>query len=411
MAKLTPDEAQELVDAYGGIRPAARGSGFSFGSIHRALTRGRKGMVKDRPQDVQDESVEIAARDLSRLKDEVATLRRRLKEEEREEDTSERIREKIYELSGSMPSPPKWVTESKPGGHAPGVPITLWSDWHWAEVVRPEEVAFMNEFDSEIASRRCKDLVEKVVDLTMNHMVQPEYPGIVVGLDGDIITGDIHMELQDTNDQYTFQACLDVQDHIAAGIEYLLDYFPHVLVPAAPGNHGRNTLKPRMKGRAYTSFEWNIYCQLERYFRNEPRVKFLISPSADVHFKVFDHRIMMTHGDSLGVKGGDGIIGAIGPIMRGAVKVGRSEAQIGRDFDTLMMGHWHQWISLRGLVVNGTLKGYDEFARLGLRAPYERPTQALWFVHPKHGVTAQWPIYLEAKQTSTQEWSSWPKVA
>jgi hypothetical protein len=97
--------------------------------------------------------------------------------------------------------------------------------------------------------------------------------------------------------------------------------------------------------------------------------------------------------------------------MRGAIKVGRSEAQIGRDFDTIMMGHWHQWLSLPGIVVNGTLKGYDEYARLGLRAPYQRPTQALWFVHPKHGVTAQWPIYLEAKQTSTQEWSSWPKVA
>jgi hypothetical protein len=29
--------------------------------------------------------------------------------------------------------------------------------------------------------------------------------------------------------------------------------------------------------------------------------------------------------------------------MRGAIKVGRSEAEIGRDFDTILMGHWHHY--------------------------------------------------------------------
>src|SRR5262249_43643226 len=108
-----------------------------------------------------------------------------------------------------------------------------------------------------------------------------------------------------------------------------------------------------------------------------------------------------THGDLLGVKGGDGIIGALGPIMRGALKTSRSEAQIDREFDTLVIGHWHQYLTLPGLIVNNSLKGYDEFARLALRAPYSRPSQALWFSHPEHGITAHWQVYLDKQRLAT----------
>ena len=53
----------------------------------------------------------------------------------------------------------------------------------------------------------------------------------------------------------------------------------------------------------------------------------------------------------------------LGPIMRGKFKVGRSEAEIGRPFDTLLIGHWHQALMLKGVIVNGALKGFDEYAR------------------------------------------------
>lgn len=165
-----------------------------------------------------------------------------------------------------------------------------------------------------------------------------------------------------------------------------------------------------MKGRVYTNYDWSIYCTLERDFRKDNRIRFFVPSESDAHFTLFGHRFLLTHGDSLGTKGGDGIIGALGPIMRGALKVGRSEAQIGREFDTLLIGHWHQYIALPGLVVNGSLKGYDEFTRLALRAPYARPTQALLFAHPEHGITAQWPIYLEGQTVqSTKTWTSWEK--
>lgn len=164
-----------------------------------------------------------------------------------------------------------------------------------------------------------------------------------------------------------------------------------------------------MKNRVYTNYDWSIYCNLERDFRKDKRVHIMVPNEADAHFTVYGHRYMLTHGDSLGVKGGDGIIGAIGPIKRGSIKVGTSERAFGRDFDTLVMCHWHQYITLPGLIVNNALKGFDEYAHLQLRAPYSRPSQALWFTHPEHGITAHWQVYLEgqAKAAQSKEWVSW----
>jgi hypothetical protein len=78
------------------------------------------------------------------------------------------------------------------------------------------------------------------------------------------------------------------------------------------------------------------------------------------------------------------------------------------------MGHWHTYIprgEATNVIVNGCLKGYDEYARLMLRVPYSRPSQALWFVHPKYGITAQWQVFLEAaaKKAAATEWITWGK--
>jgi len=190
--------------------------------------------------------------------------------------------------------------------------------------------------------------------------------------------------------------------------------FGKLFVPCVVGNHGRSTKKMQMKERVFTSHEWNVYCGVARHFRRSKHVQFSIPETADCAFNIFGHRYLLTHGDSLGTKGGDGIIGALGPIMRGTLKTHRSEAQIGRDFDTLLIGHWHQYITLPGLIVNNSLKGYDEFAHLVLRAPYSRPSQALWFTHPEHGLTAHWQVYLEKQLAPLAEekpWVSWQDFA
>lgn len=245
----------------------------------------------------------------------------------------------------------------------------------------------------------------------MRHMQHSKYPGIVVCLGGDMISGNIHEELRETNDGSLQMTLLEVQEQLIMALTHMADVFGRVFVPCVVGNHGRMTHKPRAKNRVFENYEWNLYCQLERYFRNDARVQFMIPGETDAYFSVLGHRFLLTHGDALGVKGGDGIIGAIGPIARGAVKIGRSEAQIGRHFDTLLMGHWHTYIPRRRLARprQRISEGFRRVRPRLLRVPYSRPSQSLLFVHESHGITAQWQVYLDQRRNSMARapWVSW----
>lgn len=389
-----------------GRTAAARALGIGISALTTSLQIAReRGLTID----------SVAEDKTAKLETKLKVALAELKAVERDNNNAASIREKIYQLSAYTPDPPTWIGDTKHAGHT-GVPVAIWSDWHWGEVVRREEVGGVNVFNRAVAKTRLHKLVEGTIELAMHHMVNPVYPGIVVCLGGDMISGNIHEELRETNDGPVQQSLLEVQEHLIAALTRVADAFGRVFVVCVVGNHGRNTLKPRAKNRVYESYEWNLYCQLESWFKakGDTRVRFLIPGETDAYFRVLGHRFLLTHGDTLGVKGGDGIIGAIGPIARGATKVGRSEAQIGRDFDTLLMGHYHTYIP-RGdalpVIVNGALKGYDEYARLMLRVPYARPSQALFFVNQKYGITAQWPIYLEAKAKSsdTSDWVQWEK--
>jgi hypothetical protein len=94
------------------------------------------------------------------------------------------------------------------------------------------------------------------------------------------------------------------------------------------------------------------------------------------------------------------------PIMRGDHKKRSRNSQIDQDYDTLMIGHWHTLWQSRRLLVNGSLKGYDEFA-YNLNLPYESPMQALWITHPERGITFSVPVHVEPKKKQTKsEWVS-----
>lgn len=191
----------------------------------------------------------------------------------------------------------------------------------------------------------------------------------------------------------------------------LADSFGQVFVACAPGNHGRTTRKPQAKRYVAKNADWLLYCLVEKFFADtgDGRVRFSIPETGEVLYRVYGHRYMALHGDDLGVKGGDGIIGAIGPIMRGEIKMRHSSAQIDRDYDTLLMGHWHQTLWLPRAIVNNSLKGYDEYTRRMLRAPASPPSQVLWFTHPARSITARWDVGLEDKPArSGAGWVSWP---
>jgi hypothetical protein len=376
---------------------AAASLGITPAVLRERIRQGEaRGLSAETPINSQEDKWKAEA---SRLRTENTLLKAH-------RDTAEKIREEVYGLASLEVETPTWALPPRSKKGLTGVPMTIWSDWHWGETVQKAQVGGVNEFNQPVAEARVRRLVETTVSLCRDHMVNPVYPGVVVALGGDMITGAIHEELAVTNWGTTQQQFIQVQEALEWALLQMASAFGRVFVPCVVGNHGRDTIKPRFKNRVFQNYEWNLYMQLARTFSKDKRFRFLVPEDTDAHFKIYDHRFLLTHGDTLGVKGGDGIIGALGPIARGATKVGRAEAQIGRDFDTLLMGHYHTYIPSNDavpVIVNGALKGYDEYARSALRVRYSRPSQALWFVHPDHGITAQWQVFLDERRKAVPQ--------
>ena len=336
---------------------------------------------------------------IERLTDEVKELRAVAKAARKSERLAEDVHAAVFGLKAEGPRP-AWLTPKTTAPGAPGMPMTIWSDWHLGEVVTSSETNGQNVFNWKVAEERITKLVNKTSEMCFSHMAKADFPGIVVALGGDMVSGDIHEILRQTNETTLLPTIRRGAGLIIAGLRQIADKFERVFVPCVSGNHGRTTKRIEHKLFTDTNADNMIYMLVRDALEGDTRFHFHIPASNEAHFQVYGHRFLLLHGHDLGVRGGDGIIGSIGPITRGKLKVGAQARAMGKDFDTLIIGHWHQYIQLRGLIVNGTLKGFDGFANSGLRAAPEPAQQALWFLHPKYGITARWPIFLQAERTA-----------
>jgi hypothetical protein len=295
----------------------------------------------------------------------------------------------IDATTNAILEPPTWLSPEKPKQKAATV-IAMLSDTHFDEVVQPQEVDGLNAYNREIAVLRLEAWSQNLIKMTRHYLAGIKYDGCVLMLGGDMFSGDIHEELSETNADTLLSSLLFWSEQIAAVIGMLADEFGKVHVPVVVGNHGRTTRKPRMKLRAKTNYDWLLGKMVERHFAKDRRITFLIPEGSDAFFDVYGHGQLLTHGDQ--AHGGGGIGGIYPPIMRLRARKAQRYLATGQNFSTLWMGHWHQYLPSPSLVVNGSLKGLDEYAFIN-NFGHEVPQQAMAIVTPEHGITVQAPIF------------------
>lgn len=351
----------------------------------------------------------VKDRRIVQLEDQLAGAKRSLRAAHRRALDDSAIREILGTLSSQRCQPPTWLVSpgKRKSGTTPEVPMTSWADWHASETVSRTALNGVNEYSLKIMGERIKRLVERTIRLCRDDG-PGSYPGIVVNLVGDFVSGGLHPELLKTDELEALPTSLHVRDMLVWALQRIADEFGHVYAPAVCGNHGRSTAKPEFKRYVYKNFDWLIYEMVKRSLIDlkDNRIEVDVRDSNEVYYRVFDMRFLLMHGDMLGVKGGDGIIGAIGPIMRGEVKTRGYADTSGMPYDHLEMGHWHQELWLPRATVSNTLKGYCEYAKNALRAPISEPSQPLKFIHPHYGITSRWNVRVNAKQKAARanEW-------
>lgn len=333
-------------------------------------------------QQVEDEDLkefqatEVAQRERDYYKRDRNRLQRQLDDVEKKMDL-------LVSIDSVNAKPPKWLTPKPAKGRSVGIVNLMISDTHFDEVVKPEQVNGVNAYNREIATQRWTRLIDKTCEMARDYITGIEYEGIHIWANGDIFSGNIHDELKETNEA-PIMATLDYWvDPVVAGIKQLRDQFGVLHFSGRVGNHGRNTRKPVAKNRVEDNFDWLFYRILARELHGSPGITWDLPLSSDGPVVTqYTTRYMATHGDQF--HGGAGIAGIMTPLALGDHKKSKRQAGTNDPYDYLLLGHFHTYMTLPRIIVNGSLKGLDEYAFQG-NFGFEVPKQAFWITTPEHG--------------------------
>lgn len=309
----------------------------------------------------------------------------------------DRIKDLEWAAKASF-KPAEWTLPNHPAKKREHMPYLLTSDFQVGEVIDPAETEFGKGYNSNIFIERYRQMIDTTIYLSTQHAGSDwTYPGFIYVRGGDAISGDIHPELMVTNDLTPEESVELVFEEESSGIEKLAEAFGKVDVkaPGAGGNHDRDIPfgKPWAKQAAKRSYERLVNTMLRKHFSRDKRVTFQVSDSYDIFFPIYDKNILVTHGDRIGSRGGQGFIGPVATIMRGAQKVIMEQAALGRNVDRVDVGHFHTFAYLEWVLANGCLPGYSEFAKQWRMRP-AAPEQTLLYHHPRRGVVDVKPIIL-----------------
>jgi hypothetical protein len=272
--------------------------------------------------------------------------------------------------------------------------LALVSDAHYPEVVDPAATMGL-AYDGDICMKRMqrlRDVIIRYKDLRAS-----AYPTrkLSVAVNGDMLSGVIHEELEVTNAEPMGEAMVKMAYALFDMGTALVQEFPVVEFVVMPGNHPRFEKKPRFKNK-WNNWEWVMGKFLQGLatasgLTTREKGRMLVTVPKDIvhRHEIFGFKVGISHGDSVKAQSFAGIPWYAMKQRQDAIQALLKD--LGQpQLDMLVYGHWHRLIYDEGqgcsLVINGSIKGGDE---MGIATRYSAPraVQGLLTFHPKHGMT------------------------
>lgn len=322
---------------------------------------------------------------------EVAYLRKELERSREEVARAREVDHLVERFAKARIVVPSWTREASGKKGHKGIATLHLTDTHFDEVILPEQIGDYNKYDRRIAELRLKMLGDGTLRVARDFVAGIEYEGITVLATGDIFSGDIHDELRLTNEGTLFEGVIHWAPRMVAFLRLLAGEFGKLHVACVVGNHGRMSHKPVYKNRPQNNIEWLFWHYVASNLADDERITFQIADGLSDVVTVYNTTYEIEHGDEF--KGGSGISGARSPLMLGQHRTAVQRMAMGTHIDYQVVGHFHQLQPpSQGLIMGGSLKGYDEYAS-GKKFRPERPQQGFWVTSPEHGPTIFAPIF------------------
>lgn len=305
------------------------------------------------------------------LRAEIADLRSALTRQRKGDVKTERIITAIEsaladaELPKSTFTP---VSQVAPTGAAHHRQLLQLSDFHGGEVVSLDNTGGLNEYDWQIMDDRVEEMLHGVLS---HKKYSPELTGLDISFGGDMVSGNIHDELANTNQYPLAEQGVKMGIMEARIIEFLAPHYEEIRVLSVPGNHPRLVKAPAAKN-THDNMDWVSAMIAKVMTESLDNVSSFVVGSSTLIHQIAGLNVYVMHGDGIrssmpGVPWGG--------IMRRVNEIERMQTV---DIDHYLVHHFHSPNIVQGgrILVNGALKGVDEWVLKNFGGG-ERPTQLL----------------------------------
>lgn len=322
--------------------------GYDVLAKYRAVEK-----MEQRPQPEPED--EISREEI--LEAENKELRSSLRKARKMDVQAERL---LETLAQAVQTTPSMLPKVKPPKTTPGPRNTLiapLSDTHSGEIVDLEAMDGINEYNWSIMEARVAAWVEKIISHA-EHYTDPIQKLIVPGV-GDMLSGNIHEELETTNEFPIVEQCWKFSLTFAEAITRLAQFFPEVIVLGVPGNHPR-TKKAQAAKNVYDNFDWLMYQTAGLRLAHVPNVSCEFTKAGQHVYEIAGKNFFIWHGDGIrssmpGVPWGG--------VMRRVNEIKKDYANRGILLDYFILGHFHQANVVQNVFMNGSVKGSDEWVK------------------------------------------------
>lgn len=224
----------------------------------------------------------------------------------------------------------------------------LFSDWHIGEIITPERTEGFGYFNYAIAKER----LDHITDSMLNWASTTNIAKAVLLFLGDYVSGGIHDELLIGAEFPPPVQAVRAGELMAGTIAKFYEACPVDVYALTTDNHGRLTKPVIYKDKGLNNYSY-ITVKFAQQLVSKLKVNFNAIETIYHQIEYAGKKILMTHGDT--IKAWNGI-----PYYGIDRLVGRESAR--RNFDFLVLGHFHTPAFVGRTLINGCLTGTSEYS-------------------------------------------------
>ncbi len=266
---------------------------------------------------------------------------------------------------------------------------TLISDWQIGEVISARETDGFGKFNYATACKRVFILAEKIIaSADMYRKAGHPVNELHILSIGDMVSGNIHYELEVTNEFPVTIAVEKAGELFAEFVRKLAPHFPKIKVwELSADNHGRLTHKNQFKQGGLNNYSRLVHTIANARLADHNNVEIVVNEGISMLCDIQGVKFLATHGHQ--------IKGQMGIPFYGFLRLKSKEAirrmASGKQFDYIAIGHFHVPGVIEGILVNGNLPGSTELDHaLGRHAA---PSQVSFLINPRKKLLFGWTAW------------------